>query len=201
MVLAFSSLARIWGDCSTIHSSTIHFPSALFFFFFNGDWLVHTNFTLWAGISPQWLSELSRQWLSVPWRVACEFVSLKIPTLYLDSGIISPPRILWVKVVCVFRCIMPPALLAEWPRSFTCHCGNTGVEQTSNKSQHTKLTLEKKNSPAKWRTVVIYMRASVTQQCATWHINSLARAKHSVGPGFEPCWALLSVVLRLLWSS
>ena len=26
---------------------------------------------------------------------------------------------------------------------FTCHCSNTGVEQASNKSQHTKLTLEK----------------------------------------------------------
>ena len=25
-----------------------------------------------------------------------------------------------------------------------CHCGNTGVEHTPNKSQHTKLTLEKK---------------------------------------------------------
>ena len=30
---------------------------------------------------------------------------------------------------------------------FTCHCGNTGVERTPNKSQHTKLTLEKKIVP------------------------------------------------------
>ena len=29
----------------------------------------------------------------------------------------------------------------------TCHCGNTGVEGTPNKSQHTKLTLEKKILP------------------------------------------------------
>ena len=28
-----------------------------------------------------------------------------------------------------------------------CHCGNTGVKQTPNKSQHTKLTLEKKILP------------------------------------------------------
>ena len=28
--------------------------------------------------------------------------------------------------------------------SFTCHCGNTGVERTPNKSQHTKLTLKTK---------------------------------------------------------
>ena len=29
--------------------------------------------------------------------------------------------------VCVFSCNLPPALLAEWPGSFTCYCGNTGV--------------------------------------------------------------------------
>ena len=28
-----------------------------------------------------------------------------------------------------------------------CHCGNMGVERTSNESQHTKLTLEKKIYP------------------------------------------------------
>ena len=44
-------------------------------------------------------------------------------------------------------CNLPPALWAEWLGSFTCHCGNTGVEQTPNKSQHTKLTLEKKIFP------------------------------------------------------
>ena len=32
-------------------------------------------------------------------------------------------------------------------RSFTYHCGNTGVQRTPNKSQHTKLTLEKKILP------------------------------------------------------
>ena len=39
---------------------------------------------------------------------------------------------------------LPPALLAEWPGSFSCHSGNTGVEWTLNKSQHTKLTRQKK---------------------------------------------------------
>ena len=48
--------------------------------------------------------------------------------------------------VCVFRCNLPPALLAEWLGSFTCHCSNTREEQTPNKSQHRKLTLEKKIS-------------------------------------------------------
>ena len=64
--------------------------------------------------------------------------------LCLDSGIVSPLWLHWVKGVCVFRCNLRPALLAEWPGSFTCHCGNTGMERTPNKSQHTKLTLEKK---------------------------------------------------------
>ena len=65
---------------------------------------------------------------------------------FLDSRIVSPLRLRWVKGVCVLRCNLPPALLAEWPGSFTCHCGNTGVERTPNMSQHTKLTLEKKNA-------------------------------------------------------
>ena len=47
----------------------------------------------------------------------------------------------------MFRYNLPPALLAEIPGSFTCHCGNTGMERTPNKSQHTKLTLEKKILP------------------------------------------------------
>ena len=47
----------------------------------------------------------------------------------------------------MLRCNRPPALLVEWPGSFLCHCRNVGVEQTLNKSQHTKLTLEKKILP------------------------------------------------------
>ena len=49
--------------------------------------------------------------------------------------------------VCVFRCNLPSALLTECPGSFTCHCGNSGVERTPIKSQHTKLNLEKKLLP------------------------------------------------------
>ena len=47
----------------------------------------------------------------------------------------------------VFRCNLPLALLAEWPGSLMCHCGNMGMEWTPNKSQDTKLTLEKKILP------------------------------------------------------
>ena len=31
--------------------------------------------------------------------------------------------------VCLFSCNLPPALWAEWAGSFTCYCGNTGVER------------------------------------------------------------------------
>ena len=59
---------------------------------------------------------------------------------------LSPHRHHWVRGVCMFRCSRPPALLAEWPEPFTCHCSNTGVEWAPNKSQHKKLALEKKIS-------------------------------------------------------
>ena len=57
---------------------------------------------------------------------------------------VSPLRLRWVKGACVFRCNLPPALLAEWLGSFVCHCSNTEAEWTLNKSLHTKLTLERK---------------------------------------------------------
>ena len=78
---------------------------------------------------------------------SCELDSEKIPTLCLDIGIVSPLRSCLVKGVCVVICNLPLALLVEWPGAFTYHCGNTGVERTPNKSQHTKLTLEKKILP------------------------------------------------------
>ena len=47
----------------------------------------------------------------------------------------------------MFSCNLPPALLAEWLGSFTCYCSNMGVDGYQNKSQHRKLTLEKKILP------------------------------------------------------
>ena len=53
----------------------------------------------------------------------------------------------WVKGICPFICKLPPALLAEWLGSCSCHCSNTELEWTLNRSQHRKLTLEKKILP------------------------------------------------------
>ena len=44
---------------------------------------------------------------------------------------------------CMFRCNLPPALLVEWPGSFTCHCRNPGVEY---ESTH-KVNSGEENSP------------------------------------------------------
>ena len=53
----------------------------------------------------------------------------------------------WVEEICVFTCNLPPALLAERSGSFTCHCGNLGVEGPPRECQQTKLTLENKILP------------------------------------------------------
>ena len=67
--------------------------------------------------------------------------------LCLGTGMPAHSNFVGSRVYVCLRCDLPPALLAEWPGSFTCYCGNTGVEWTPNKSQHTKLTLEKKILP------------------------------------------------------
>ena len=49
---------------------------------------------------------------------------------------------------CVFNCNLPPALLAEWPRSFTCCCGKTGVEQIPKWESAQKVDHWEENYPA-----------------------------------------------------
>ena len=100
-------------------------------------------------ISPQWLSELRRQWTSVPWQVVCELVVL----MPMDSNTMPgqhtqpSPTSFGSKCVCVFNCNMLPELLASWPGSFTCHCGNTGWNGQRTRAgtgRHRELTLDKK---------------------------------------------------------
>ena len=71
--------------------------------------------------------------VSVSWWVACEFFSRWVPTLCLDSSIVSPFQLCWNKSVRMFRCNLPLALWAKWLGSFMCHGHNTGMEQTLNK--------------------------------------------------------------------
>ena len=106
------------------------------------------NSILYARISPQWLNELRRLRPSVPWRVACELVSWQVPTLCLDSGRDSP---LPLRCVKVYKCLGVTChlhFLAEWPGSFMCFCGNTGVERTPNIEPAHKVDSGEENSPS-----------------------------------------------------
>ena len=60
-VVAFSSLARIFRECSTIYS-----VPALFFLSLSGYLFMHTDSTLSDRINPQWLSKLGWLLLNVP---------------------------------------------------------------------------------------------------------------------------------------
>ena len=116
-----------------------------FFFFLSGYQLVKTNSILWARIGPQCSWELRWLWPSVPWEGLSQLVSLIGSYIMPGQHTQLTPTSL-SQGVCVFRC-SPSVLLAEWLGSSMCHCSNTGVEWTPNKSQHRKLTLEKKTLP------------------------------------------------------
>ena len=51
----------------------------------------------------------------------------------------SPLRLHLIKGVCVFRCNLPPALLAEWLGSFIYHCGTTRDEYQLHQSLYLSL--------------------------------------------------------------
>ena len=81
-------------------------------------------------------------------QTSCMWAHLQIASHTMPGQQCNQPlRLHWIKGACMFRCNLPPALLAEWPRSFMCCCGNTEMERTLNKSRHTKLNLEKKILP------------------------------------------------------
>ena len=65
----------------------------------------------------------------IPDKLPYKLVCWQVPILCLDSGIVSQIWLHWVKSVCVFRWNLPPALLAEWPGSFTCYFSNMEVDR------------------------------------------------------------------------
>ena len=83
--------------------------------------------TVLAWLVPHETAAVSAQVLCTPYNHA--------PCHFMQSHICNG--------VCVFSCNLPPALLAEWPGSFMCYCGNRGGTNTK-MSQHRKSTLEKK---------------------------------------------------------
>ena len=139
--MAFSSHARIWGECSTIHSLPVPF-------FLSFEVEISLSTFLYLCQDQSTVAQRAETTVAEWSLTSCMWArSGQVPTLCLDSGIFSPHQLRWDKGVCMFRCYLSSSLLAVWPGSFTCHCGNTGVEWTPNKNQHTKLTQEKKILP------------------------------------------------------
>ena len=85
-------------------------------FFLSRDKFVNINSTLYARMAERAETTVAECSLT-------NCVWARFPHC-LDSGIVSP--LCWVKGVCVFKCNLPPALFAEWPGSFMCHCSYTG---------------------------------------------------------------------------
>ena len=74
-----------------------------------------------------------------------------VPRPFRDN-MISPLRLRWFKGVCLFRCNLPPTLLAEWPWSFMCRCDNTGGgTDTEEESEQKKKTLEMEILPRSYQ--------------------------------------------------
>ena len=93
-----------------------------------------TNSTLSDRTSVQWLSELRQLWMSVPWWVACELISLMGSHTVPEQQSQSTPTSLGQGYnVCL---AVPPT-----------YTSNRGVEQTLNKSQHWMFTPEKNILP------------------------------------------------------
>ena len=121
----------------------------MFSFFFSflksGDHVAHTTSTLYAKLvhsgSVSWencgmWSLMSCMWTRFPDRFPhCAWTAVSLLRLH------------WVKGVYMFRCNLPPALLAAWPEVFYMSLRKHGVEQIPNKGQHRKLTPEKKILP------------------------------------------------------
>ena len=162
VVVAFSTLVRILGERSTIDS-----PPALkmFFLYWSWDWFAHTNSTPHArGSVHSGLASWDDCGQMFPDKLRVSSFPDRFPHYALTEA-----YFVWVKGVCVFRCNLPPALLAEWPGSFIRNCSNMGIEQTLNKSEHTKLILEKKILPPllpRFRLATFWSRVWQTYQQA-----------------------------------
>ena len=142
---------------------------------------MHTNSTLRPGSVHNGSASWGDCGLSVPWRVECELIS-HVPTLCLHSSIVSSLPLCWVKGVYVFRCNMPSVLLAEWPGSCTCHCGNTGWNWHEIRVS-TQSLLWRRNSPAapagNWTRSNLITSPALYQQAFPTPLNLVAQFMHS----------------------
>ena len=105
-IMAFSSLPMTLREGSTIHS-----PPARFFFFFFSEVEISSR-TLLLLSRPGSIHTGSESRDDCGRVFPNELHVGYVPTLCPDSTV-SPLRLCWVKGVFVFRCNLPPAILAE----------------------------------------------------------------------------------------
>ena len=93
--------------------------------FYMSDYLFIAHFfnIHWCGV----LTALA--WLVPHETAAVSAQVLRTPYNHATSWKATYVRCMRVLAVTCLRCNLPPALLAEWLGSFTCYCGNMGVEQ------------------------------------------------------------------------
>ena len=140
MVVAFSLACKDFGR-QFYHS----FPACAFIYLDS----FKVEISSWTPIPPfrpgsvklRWL------WLSVPWRVVCELVLLTGSHTMPGQQHSQPTDFIGSRVYTSLGVTCHLHFLAKWLGPIRWHCGNTGVEGTPNKSQHTKFTLEKKILP------------------------------------------------------
>ena len=135
--LLWTQVTQWWlSSCAMVFGRMFDnsFPACAFFFFFKVE---ISSRTLIPPFKPGSVHSGSASREDCDWVFPDELCVSLFPERfphYVWTAAVSPLWLCWVKVICVFRCNLPPALLADWPGSFTCHCGNTGLERTPNKS-------------------------------------------------------------------
>ena len=114
----FPGLQELW------EKALIHFPSALFLCFFlkwRSACAHQFHFLGQDQCTEAQQAEMTGAKCSLT-----SFVWTGFPDALCLDSIVSPLWLRWVKCVCIFRCNMPPVLLAEWLESFRYHYSNAG---------------------------------------------------------------------------
>ena len=90
--------------------------------------------------------------LVVTWLVPRETIAHSVQVLYTPYNHAPVYSVILCEATyvstCMLSCNPPLALSAEWPWSFTCYCGNTGLERIAKWKSAQKVGTEEKNYPA-----------------------------------------------------
>ena len=105
-------------------------------------------FIAWFEYPPKWYTG-SAIWLLPGWchvKLLSSWCTFRVHHITMHQFTVSPHSKPHMQGAGVFSSILPPALLAEWPESFTYYCCKVKLwwKRCGNESLHRKLILEKK---------------------------------------------------------